>query len=351
MNVFQARTADEVWRQVHQALIAKAANTTPQPSRGGETHELLHVALEIEDPRERWITSRRPAVNPAFGIADVIWLLAGSNDAAVLNYWFPGLPRFAGEGSTYTGAYGYRLRQQFGVDQVRRACDVLASNPASRQVVLQLWDVRSDLPLDNGGPRFADVPCNIASLLKVREDRLEWTQIMRSNDLHRGLPYNILQFTVLQEIMAGWLGVGIGSYHHWSDSLHVYVDSTAEFSCDPEFKRATNTDSLAIDINRGEALVSELYRRMVALTLPDVSESRLAELISIPDVPTGYENLLRILGAESARRRARYAQAKTVMADCTNPQLVQVWSAWWERTRNVSVNPKARGARSSYSLV
>jgi thymidylate synthase len=160
-------------------------------------------------------------------------------------------------------------------------------------------------------------------------------QILRSNDLHRGLPYNFLQFTVLQEIMAGWLGLGVGRYHQWSDSLHVYVDAASQFSCAPETRLAMNTDSLAIDVNRGEALVGELYQRMVDLAKPEVSESQLAELALIRGAPEGYQNLLRVLGAESARRRARHDQATEVMAGCTNPQLIQAWSAWSVRTQRM----------------
>jgi len=56
----------------------------------------------------------------------------------------------------------------------------------------------------------------------IRRGKLEWLQVMRSNDAVWGLPYNFIQFTSLQEILAGWLGVPIGSYNHVSDSLHVY---------------------------------------------------------------------------------------------------------------------------------
>ncbi len=45
---------------------------------------------------------------------------------------------------------------------------------------------------------------------------------MRSNDHFRGLPHNLIQFTTVQEVLAGWLGISLGSYHHYSDSLHVY---------------------------------------------------------------------------------------------------------------------------------
>lgn len=331
MESFRGRTADEVWRLAYTAVMA-SANRQVQASRAGATVELLHAVLEIADPRHHWVTSRFPALNPAFGIAEVIWILAGSNDAEVLNYWFPRLTEFAGEGPTYAGAYGHRLRHHFGVDQVKRACEVLASNPMSRQVVLQYWDARSDLPQDNGAPRCQDIPCNVMSLLKVRDNRLEWTQVMRSNDLHRGLPHNILQFTVLQEIIAGWLQVEVGSYHHWSDSLHIYVADMERFSCTlpPEPPLAPG-DSLATDAVRGEALIAELYCRMVELTKPGLTEQQLANLDAFADAPFGYQNLLHVLAAESARRRGRHDQANALMERCTNPQLLHVWSSWKER--------------------
>lgn len=337
MHVFCGLTADEVWRQAYQAIMALDTDKR-QSSRSGDTREMLHVVLEIDHPRQRWIASRSPAINPAFGIAEVLSMLAGSNDAAVLNYWFPGLPGFKGEGVKYPGAYGYRLRQQFGFDQIRRACDVLAANPSNRQTVLQLWDARADMPHHDGSPRCEDVPCNVLSLLKVRDGRMEWTQIMRSNDLHRGLPYNILQFTILQEVMAGWLGLDVGSYHHWSDSLHIYLKDVAVFSSTPQLPDAECTDSLALDAGRGEALIQDFYVRMQDLTTPDVNETRIEEIISIPEAPEGYQNLLLILGAESARRRGRIDQAQTIMARCTNPQLVRAWSAWWNRVQRVVRN-------------
>ena len=330
MEIFRAQTADGVWRQAHAAVMETAAHAN-QANRVGDTLELLHVGLEVDDPRQRWVVSRRPGVNPAFAIADALWILAGSNDAAVMNFWFPGLPKFAGGGPTYAGAYGHRLRKHFGVDQVKRACEALSSDPKSRQVVLQFWDVLTDLPQADGAPRSADVPCNVMSMLKVRDGRLEWTQVLRSNDLFRGLPNNFVQFTLLQEFMAGWLGLEVGGYHQWSDSLHIYTDSLAEFSCGGVVAEERNTDSLALPIDRGEHLVSEIYRRMTMLTAPELNETQVSEIAAIDDTPIGYRNLLRVLAAESSRRRGRWDQAQSLMADCSNAQLVQVWSAWLER--------------------
>ena len=310
--------------------MATAAHAK-QASRVGETVELLHVGLEVDDPRQRWVISRRPAVNPAFAIADALWILAGSNDADVMNFWFPGLPKFAGQGPTYAGAYGHRLRKHFDVDQVKRACEALSSDPKSRQVVLQFWDVLADLPQANGAPRSADVPCNVMSMLKVRNGRLEWTQVLRSNDLYRGLPNNFVQFTLLQEVMAGWLGLELGGYHQWSDSLHIYADALDEFSCGAPVAEETNTDSLALPMDSGEQLISEVFRRLTLLTTPKLDEAQVSEIATMNDAPVGYQNLLRVLAAESARRRGRLDQAQALMVECTNRQLSQVWSAWVER--------------------
>jgi len=333
MTTFLGRTADQVWQQLYQATMPAGGTSRIQSSRAGDTLELLHVAFEIQEPVERWVVSRRPAVNPAFAIAEAISLLAGNNKASVLNFWNSQLPKFAGDGTIYPGAYGYRLRHQFGFDQLRRAYEALAANPDSRQVVLQIWDVTSDLPEEDGLPRSMDVPCNLCSILKVREDRLEWTQIMRSTDIHRGLPYNVVQFTLIQEIMAGWLGVKVGSYHHWSDSLHAYCDALRTFSCEPCIDFPRSTDSLATGITQGEIILAELFQRLVALSEPTLSESRVGRLSIMPDVPIGYGNLLRILGAESARRRGYSEVANEIVSACTNPQLVHTWTAWSRRSK------------------
>lgn len=59
-------------------------------------------------------------------------------------------------------------------------------------------------------------------MFNIRDGRLDWTQIIRSNDIFLGLPHNLVQFTTLHEVMAGWLGVQMGSYNQLSNSLHLY---------------------------------------------------------------------------------------------------------------------------------
>ena len=204
-QVYNDQTADGIWQSLVSAFRHKD-DTDIVMSRLGPMHEMLHVGLSISNPRQRWVVSRSPGINPAFSLAEIIWIINGRHDSSFLNYFNRVLPRYAGCGLTYHGAYGYRLRRHFDVDQLERTYQVLRHQPDSRQAVLQIWDSRVDLPDPEGNPSSPDIPCNVVAFLKVRNGALEWTQIIRSNDLFRGLAYNIVQFTALQEIMAGWLG-------------------------------------------------------------------------------------------------------------------------------------------------
>ena len=221
IRVFSGPTADHVWRQMADAF-QQSDGICSQKSRGGPTKEILHAAISIEDPRQRWVVSRKPPINVAFALAEVVGIMNGRRDLKFLKFWNRRLPRFVGPGPELHGAYGHRLREHLSSDQLKRAYEALRLNPDTRQVVLQIWDSSIDLPRANGSPADRDIPCNVASLLKVRNGKLEWTQVIRSNDLFLGVPYNFVQFTCLQEIIAGWLNIECGSYNQISDSLHLY---------------------------------------------------------------------------------------------------------------------------------
>jgi thymidylate synthase len=69
---------------------------------------------------------------------------------------------------------------------------------------------------------------------------------MRSNDLFKGLPYNLIQFTTLQEIIAGWLRIEVGSYNHISDSLHLYESEFQDALAYEPAEQTCNEDDLRL---------------------------------------------------------------------------------------------------------
>jgi thymidylate synthase len=327
---FSGKTADETWLQVVEAL-RRDPNAPEQPSRGGPTQEILHAAIAVENSSARWVISRRPALNPAYAFAELIWTVNGREDSTFLNYFNSKLPELAGDGPTYHGAYGRRLRQHLGFDQFTRAYNALKHNPDSRQVVLQIWDGKIDLPADDGVPLAADIPCNLVSLLKVRNGRLEWTQVMRSNDIFRGIPYDFVQFTCLQEIFAGWLGVQPGAYCHVSDSLHAYIKDLPNILSAAPVRPAADTSSLALPYVDSEAIFRALAQAVEQIIDTSRSAADLLGALRSATLPQGYQDMLAVLTAEGLRIRGNVPAAQEALAACDNPLYRQLWERWLER--------------------
>jgi len=341
MFMFESDTADQVWLEAASALKLQAARQL-QGSRCGNTAELLHVLLHVRDPRQRWVLSRTPGMSVAFAIVEVIGIVNGRKDAGYLNFFNASLPRYSGESVEYYGAYGHRLRSHFGFDQLRRAANALECNPDGRQVLLQIWDPATDFPSEAGTPRAEDIPCNICSMLKLRQGKLEWSQTMRSNDVFRGLPYNFIQFTTLQEVIAGWLGAELGTYSHFSDSLHVYEkDMNATFSS-ARIAIPENRDSLSLPMKDAERIWSEMNRRVDLLVTDQVSGRQFAGLAQIEDAPQSFTNLMAVVVADAARRRGKISAMHKAIEICANPVLQHLWRNWEARKSKKKAPQKAR---------
>ena len=322
----EADTADAVWQELGTLLDS---SRTTQSSVRGATWELRAVMFELTNPRNRWVVSRTPPINPAAMIAEVIWIVCGRDDAQFVKKWNPILPKYAGESDTFYGAYGARLRAMNGLDQLSRASAILSSAPESRQVCLTLWDPSRDLPYEDGRRRDEDIPCNVVSLLKIRRDRLEWMQVMRSNDFFRGLPLNIVQFTTLQEIVAGWIGVDVGRYAHVTDSLHVsHTDSACLDALGKSEDASGNTDDLRWSREGSLSTFRELERLTEGMAYGDLSAADVTSVLDRRSLPTPYLNLLSMLVADAARRTGDSDTVEKAIGVCANPVLTAAFRRW-----------------------
>jgi len=183
-------------------------------------------------------------------------------------------------------------------------------------------------------------------MLKIRDGHLEWTQVMRSNDIFRGLPHNFVQFTMLQEIVAGWLNVEVGGYHHLSDSLHLYEKAIDEgFSISPQHATARNTDSLSLPKKISDDVINEVTTTLEILSQDNLQLSAFKQIVAATGLPVGYRNMLLIAAADSARRRRWLDEMEHAASQCSNPALNLLWKNWkgrWDTPssqRESSCNP------------
>lgn len=327
IETIEGKTANEVWRKAVDMLLAQKDTLS---GRTGDVYEVLHAFISIENPRQKWIYDRIPPISISFALAELVWIMNGEERSEIINYWNPILPKFAGDGDVYYGAYGKRIRSHFGFDQLEKAYYALQNVPESRQVVIQIYDVKKDFPIDNGQPRSNDIPCNICSLLKVRDRKLEWSQIMRSNDILLGMPYNFVQFTSLQEILAGWLGLEVGSYNHYSDSLHLYCRDINKIGVGQE-KEVVNSDSLSVEKEESERIFKEIYSRMIALTDKDISEGEVLALAQLESDYTAYNNIMLMIAAYVAKKHRNNDLVDELIMKCSNSAYIRMWDRWANR--------------------
>lgn len=201
-------------------------------ARGRSTFEQLHVVSVLPDPRQRVFSKFGRRANPFFQAAETVWILNGSSHSEWLLYFNSQMGKFLDANSPHFHApYGERMlrwgqnsrldEDQPPVNQIRSVINELSADPASRRAVMIFGHPAWDLPAIETNDR----PCNIAFTFKIRGGRLHMTTFNRSNDLILGLSFtNVCQFTTIQEVISTALGVGLGEYTHWSDSLHMYQD-------------------------------------------------------------------------------------------------------------------------------
>lgn len=121
--------------------------------------------------------------------------------------------------SVFWGAYGPRAAGDLG-----NVAELLMSHPDSRQAVISLYDSDRDL----GRPEVVDVPCTLTLQFRIRrrapggDPQLELHASMRSNDAWLGLPYDLMQFAMVQAAITQHLGIEMGDYTHTAASLHLY---------------------------------------------------------------------------------------------------------------------------------
>src|SRR5437016_1447509 len=209
---FQGESINDYYPRVCQSLMEYGVTASP---RGLETKELHPTTVHISNPRERLITSVGRMINLPFALAEVVQIIGGLNDAQALRYYNSKIIDIQGDKpwdiaitpdnwqdhvTHFNAAYGERMRafnsgQKVGftpqpIDQLTHVIETLRADPDSRQASIVL----SHPFWDNYRENTKDRACNVYAHVMIRNRKLDWMQVMRSNDIIWGLPYNFVQW-------------------------------------------------------------------------------------------------------------------------------------------------------------
>lgn len=189
------------------------------------------VITEYLRPTERVLFSAVRDANPFFHLMEALWMVSGRNDVAWLAGYNQRMATYSDDGEYLHGAYGFRWREWFGFDQLRRIVEHLREDPKSRRAVLTMWSPNGDLVSSEGmgGLSSKDVPCNTHCYVDLREGGLNMSVLCRSNDAIWGAyGANAVHFSFLQEYLAMQLRVPVGRLWQVSHNLHVYTQLFGE---------------------------------------------------------------------------------------------------------------------------
>ena len=192
-------------------------------SRNGGVHVMpVPVTTVYSRPEERVLFDTRRDANPFFHLMEALWMLAGRNDAAFVAKFAKNMLNYSDDGVSIWGAYGWRWRSFFQIDQIDWAIKRLRKNKEDRRCYIAMWDAYSDPDMAKTGGK--DVPCNVGLQFQVTaEGKLDMTVFNRSNDIIWGAyGANAVHFSMLQEYVARALGIPVGIYYQVSNNYHAY---------------------------------------------------------------------------------------------------------------------------------
>lgn len=192
-------------------LLGRLYNSDEVNPRGMKCREQIGVTLRVTDAHCNIFEHPARKLNYKFMVAEWLWIWFGKEDVASIAQYNKEIAKFSDNGQTFDGAYGPRVSGQwpFVVSSLRRDMD-------TRQAVISIFQARR--PEDQS----KDVPCTLTVQFLYRYNRLNAIVCMRSSDVWLGLPYDFFNFSMLLNILAGQLGVPVGSMIMHLGSSHLY---------------------------------------------------------------------------------------------------------------------------------
>lgn len=235
MHIIEANNVNDAYQRGMRLLLSEG--TQEDTRNGGAVVMPVPVVNVYRRPCERVLFDAQRNANPFFHMVEAVWMIAGRNDATLLDRYVSDFSkRFAEDDGLAHGAYGHRWRNHFGrvksgenehgvetsgfeaMDQLKEAGRLLRENPASRQVVLAMWDPVADL-----GAKKRDIPCNDLVMFRAVDGKLNMTIIARSHDAVWGAyGANIVHMSVMFEVVAALADMEVGTYTHFSNNFHIY---------------------------------------------------------------------------------------------------------------------------------
>lgn len=181
-----------------------------QNRTGTPTYKLPHQIIRVDLEKELPILKTKQVFFKS-AVDEILWIMQKqSNNVKDLNskIW----DSWSSEDGSIGKAYGYQVKKYKQIDKLIYS---LNNNPQDRRMIINLWNVE-DLEEMNLQP------CCLMSIWDVTDDKLNCMLIQRSADVPVGLPFNTLQYSVLNHMLSQVTGLKPGILTHVISNAHIY---------------------------------------------------------------------------------------------------------------------------------
>jgi len=214
-HFIQATSAADAYTKMCTLLDEKGH---PLTTRGEPTLEVLNVSCIIEDPRRRKIPI--PHFNEGFILQEAYDILNENP------------PRVAHSKQMLEKTMGSSSNIMFFGNELRQACSRWSLKRIINCFKEDLYTRKAVLDLSNRRP-VVHTPCLLYAHFIVRDGQLHLTVETRGTAVSMGFINDVYFFTMLQELMVGWLNeyypeLELGKFLYKTGSLHTYVDENGE---------------------------------------------------------------------------------------------------------------------------
>ena len=266
MEIIKGKTMEDAYIKAIREVMVFGKETSP---RGSKTKEIAPATIVIEDARRFLSAPPARKINPCFGVAETLWFLRGSDDLEEIAHYNSVWRYFedCDAKGKLNGAYGKRLRDWNGIDQLTEIYEKLKKDPDTRQAIAIIFDPERDNKIRCHGGYSKDIPCTSYFNFQIRDGKLNMHVVMRSNDLHKGFIYDAHNFMLIQNIIAGWLNIEVGKYTHTASSLHIYENDYANMwdildEYEKEGKSVYNNTSRLLNISVEKSEFDDIMERL-----------------------------------------------------------------------------------------
>jgi thymidylate synthase len=173
-------------REAYLALISKVMTDGVKKSpRGLETREITNVMVQCANPRERMVSFQHGGSHPVYPYVEGLWMLLSEDRHERLTHYSRFPAQFVNpKTGCMDGAYGTRI-----APQLPKMYQILNEDKDSRRAVMNIFDFEKDTDIHS-----FDTPCTMFFHFMIRNEKLDMTIYIRSQDLIKGFPNDSCEF-------------------------------------------------------------------------------------------------------------------------------------------------------------